>query len=428
MRVCLAFLTRDHIELSRQTIKPLIGCGADICWVDGSTTEEGKRFPHEVQMRAGERHGIIVHGNVRGGPDAAVAYALTQMLKGGDWTHVGLVENDVLLSPDWFGPTMALFERGAADGLAVGAVSARAYEDRILFQRDGYAVMHNLGWGTQILTREAAELSLAHMRTSLTSENRRLFARLSNLDIGRWWAFRSHDGLLCADWGNDRVLASHGFASLALVPSPVEMIGQEPLLAEQGLKVAGQPVELFRDDVVFATYAARTAAIRRGEQDAGWLGSVLHDPASGAFTYFAHQVEGIGARYEGDWRLEFSQGFGPFAWRADPGTRDYDPEGCAWHNGTPKVTISLSGFVELLASGGKQGGSLRVEDTHSGYVVSPTLPPRNLVSLPIPAQVSYRDVRLTALSPGVVFYGVRSREPQPFSPQWRFDWHKLPPV
>ena len=418
MKVCLAFLTKDRVDLSRRTIEPLLNCGANILWCDGSATEEGKQFPHEVQMRAGERHGIIVHGSVRGGPDAAVVYALTQMLKGGDWTHVGLVENDVLLHPDWFGPTMALFERGAADGLTVGAVSARAYEDRILFQRDGYAVMHNLGWGTQVLTREAAALSLAHMRTSLTSENRRLFARLSNLDIGRWWAFRSHDGVLCADWGNDRVLASHGLASLALVPSPVEMIGQDPPLAGQGLKVAGQPVELLRNDEAFATYAVRTAAIRRGERDPAWW-PWLHDPASGTFTYFAHQVEGIGARYEGDWRLEFSQGFGPFAWRAD-----LEPPTV----GSASVTIPLSGPVELLASGGKQGGSLRAEDTHSGYVASPILPPDDLVSLPIPAQVSYRDVRLTALSPGIVFYGVRSREPQPFSPQWRFDWHKLPPI
>ena len=428
MKVCLAFLTRDRCELSRRTIEPLLNCGASILWCDGSATEEGRRFPHETQMRAGERHGIIVHGNVRGGPDAAVAYALTQMLKGGDWTHVGLVENDVFLQPDWFGPTMALFERGAADGLAVGAVSARAYEDRILFQRDGYAVMHNLGWGTQILTREAAILSLAHMRTSLTSENRRLFARLSNLDIGRWWAFRSHDSLLCADWGNDRVLASHGLASLALVPSPVEMIGQEPPLAEQGLKIAGQPVEQLANDEAFAAYAARTAAIRRGEQDAGGLGPALHDPASGTFTYFAHQLEGIGACYEGDWRLEFSQGFGPFAWRAGNIEHELNGQRLTLFDGSPTVTIPLSGPVELLASGGKQGGSLRVEDAHSGYVASPALPPRDLVSLPIPAQVSYRDVRLTALSPGVVFYGVRSREPQPFSPQWWFDWHKLPPV
>ena len=421
MKVCLAFLSKDRVDLSRRTIEPLLNCGANILWCDGSVSEEGEQFPYEVQMRAGERHGIIVHGNVRGGPDAAVVYALTQMLKGGDWTHVGLVENDVLLHPDWFGPTMALFERGAADGLAVGAVSARAYEDRVFFQRDGYAVMHNLGWGTQILTREAAALSLAHMRTSLTFENRRLFARLSGLDIGRWWAFRSHDGVLCADWGNDRVLASHGLASLALVPSPVEMIGQDPPLAEQGLKVANQPVELLRNDEAFATFVANLAAVRSGKQDVGWFGPWLHDPASGTFTYFAHQVEGIGARYMGDWRLEFSQGFGPFAWRAGSA-------GFGWSDGVPTLTIPLSGPVELLASGGKQGGSLRVEDLHSGYVASPALPPNDLVSLPIPAQVSYRDVRLTALSPGIVFYGIRSREPQPFSPRWRFDWHKLPLV
>lgn len=411
-KVCLAFLTKDRVELSRQTIGPLLDIGAPILWCDGSVTKEGRDFPGEIQMRMGHRHDIIVHGGVRGGPDAAVAYALTTALKRTDCTHIGLVENDVLLHPDWFGPTMALFERGAADGLTVGAVSARCYEDRILFQRDGYAVCHNLGWGMQIMTREAAQLALRNFRTSLTIENRRLFARLSGLDIGRWWAFRQNDGLLCADWGNDRMLAVHGLASLALVPSPVEMLGQEPPLADQGLKIASEPVELLRDDKAFAAFVGRTAALRAGEWNTGTLGPELAE--GGTFTYFAHQVPGIGGRYEGDWRLEFNQGFGPFAWRAG--------------SSGATVTIPLAGPVELLASGGKAGGEVRVEDLRSGYVVSPKLPPNDIASLPCPAQVSYRDIRLTALSPGGIFYGVRTREPQPFSPSWSFDWHKLPPV
>jgi hypothetical protein len=428
MKVAIAFTTKDTVDLCRRVVPALLQPDKfDLLIIDGSVTEEGKKFPYEVQMHAGTRHGIVVHSNVRGGSDASVVYALTQMLKGSDYTHVGLVENDVLLHPDWFEPTMALFERGAADGLSVGAVSARAYEDRILFQRDGYAVMHNLGWGTQILTREAAALSLTYMRTSITSENRRLFCRLSGLDIGRWWAFRGHEGMLCADWGNDRVLACHGLASLALTPSPVEMIGQDTPLIEQGLRLVDQPVESLRNDEAFATFVERTQASRPRLAeyafdlfpmriwDAGWIGPALHDPASGTFTYFAHQVEGLGARYGGDWRLNFSQGFGPFGWRA--GESD-----------EPVVTIPLSGAVELLASGGKQGGSVCVEDMQSGYAVSPALPPNDLVSLPVPASVSYRDIRLTALTPGIVFYGVRSREPQPFLPQWRFDWSKLPGV
>jgi 2-deoxy-D-gluconate 3-dehydrogenase len=123
------------------------------------------------------------------------------------YTHIGLVENDVLLDKDWFDQTMALFEQGKAAGLEVGAVSARCYEDRILIQRDGYAITHNTGAGMIIFSRKAAELVLQNYRTVFTTENRLLFAQLSGIDIGAYWAFRGSQHWLVADWNFDRVLA-----------------------------------------------------------------------------------------------------------------------------------------------------------------------------------------------------------------------------
>ena len=117
-RVAVAYLTKDRCELSEQSIQSLLNHPIDIFLCDGSTTEEGKAFPYSIaNSQANFEARIFVHSDVRGGPDAAVAYALTTMLKGGDYEYVGLVENDVLLHPDWFGPTMALFDRGRADGL-----------------------------------------------------------------------------------------------------------------------------------------------------------------------------------------------------------------------------------------------------------------------------------------------------------------------
>lgn len=420
-RIALAFLTRDKTELSNVSIKPLLGLpDVEIFWVDGSQTPAGRELPVHISLSQGERHGIRMHHDVVGGPDAAVCYALTTMLKG-NYDYVGLCESDVVLPTGWFVPTMALFDRGRSEGLEVGAVSTRAYEDRILIQRDGYAVVHNLGWGMQIMTREAARITLTRMRTSITTENRRVFCQIAGIDIGRYWAFRALEHSLCPDWGNDRTLAAHGLASLALTPSPVEMIGQNPPLAEQGLRIADAPVELLRNDATFRIYASNLASLRQGVRAIPNCFE-LYDPSTGTFTIFPHQVATFGGVYEGDWRLKWTQGFGPFSWKA----------GMMAHDTFPTLTIPLSGSVEFLVSGGEHGGTVQLEDTHSGYQITPPLPPEpqggGFMSLPVPAGVSYRQVKLTMLSPGTVFYGIRTREPQPWISDVEFDWHTLPRV
>jgi hypothetical protein len=428
-RLAIGFLTKDRVELSRQSVQPLLQPERlDLFWFDGSDTPEGRTLPVEVSLTQPPGHRIFIHSDVRGGPDAAVAYALTTMLKGTDYTHIGLVENDVLLPDNWLDSILALFDIGFHEGLAVGAASARCYEDRILIQRDGYAVMHNLGWGMQIMTREAARLALTHMRTGHTLENRRLFCQLTGMDIGKYWAFRGQDHMLCADWGNDRVLAALGLASLALTPSPVQMIGQTPPLAEQGLTIAGPDgVPGLLDDDRFALYRDRTAC-RRNET---WLPASTHFLCQdNTYTIFPHQLLHLGASRIGDWRLKWAQGFGPFAWRAGGDDRTYWP----YANepvSLPTLSAQVSGPVEALVSGGDTGGQWVIEDTHSGYVAKPTLSSEaesGVVGLVVPSGVSYRPIRLTALTPGVVFYGLRVREPQPWDPTWRFDWNDLPPV
>jgi hypothetical protein len=416
-RVALAFLTKDRCELSERSIRSLLHLPIDLFWIDGSTTEEGKAFPFKIANEPGQEARIFVHPDVRGGPDAAVAYALTVMLKGEDYTHVGLCENDVLLHPDWFTPTIRLFDRGASDGLVIGAVSARCYADRILFQRDGYAVVLNHGWGMQILTREAASLTLDNMRTGMTQELRRTFCQLSGKDIGTYYAFKAFDHQTCADWQNDKLLASHGLASLALVPSPVEMIGQVPPLNEQGLKIADEPVEWLRDDPGFLLYAVRQLNIREKRSHLPRNDWLLHD--QGGYTIFPHHVPKVGGVYEGDWRLKWVMGFGPFVWKAG-------------EQGAPSLTVPLYGAVSFLVSGGEHGGKVNLVDTHSGYEITPELPPEGaemkLLNLTVPGSVTYRTLKLTMLTPGTCFFGLRTTEPQPWLPGVKFDWHVLPRV
>lgn len=409
-KVAIALMTKDRCELTERTIKPLLDSKAFDLWViDGSDTEAGRKLPGRYQFKH-------FRSNVRGGADPAIAYALTELLRAG-YEYIGICESDVLLHKDFFGPMFALFERGKADGLEVGVVSARAYVDRILCQRDDYALMHNTGFGQQLYTRKAAKIALENFRTHWSAENRRVFVRLSGLDIGTWWAFRTNEHWCCPDWGMDAVLASHGLASLALVPSPVEMVGQKPSLREQGLELAQRPVEDRRNDDAFTRFAETTAAIRAGSLNLGGP-PVRFRGDDGNEIIFAHQLNGLpAAEWTGDWRLKWSPGLGGFAAR---GFAD------------ATFTAMISGAAKFMVLGGEKGGQVAIEDLKSKYIVRPTLMPeisQQVTQVIAPAGVSYRPVRITVLSGSCIFFGIGCMEPQPVSTaNGGFDHSKLWPV
>jgi hypothetical protein len=401
MSVCIAFLSKDVVSLTQRSLPALINPSFDTFWIDGSRTEDGRAF-----LLAGGYPVKKIYQDIWGGPDAAIVFALTEMLKAG-YDHIGLCEQDVKLPMDWWGSTFALFERGQTEGLKVGAVSARSYEDRILIQRDGYAVMHNLGAGMVIFTREAAQLILSEYRTGWTLDNRLIFSQLTGLDIGRWWAFRGSEHHLTADWNFDAILARHGLVSLALIPSLATMLDQD--IQQQGLRYADGRCDLLRNDAAFDRFRAQTEAVRYGKLRLGSFNQL---------TIFPHEVFGLGGKFSGDWSLQWSQGFGPFAWQAGEANPDY-----------PMLEVPLLGPAELLVSGGAFGGKVCIQDA-SGYQCSPELPPegeqRQVLALPIPGSCSYRAVQLTCLMPGVCFYGLRTAHPQPRLLGYRFDYSKLP--
>ena len=445
-RVAIGFLTKDRIELSRRTIEPLLQPDKfDLFWFDGSNEPEGQNLVNAYSRRH-------PYGNIKGGPDAAVAFGLTTMLQSSDYIdpkgnhgwnnkprydYVGLVENDVLLPPDWFDKTMALFEQGHADGLEVGAVSARCYEDRVLIQRPDYAICHNLGFGQQIMTRKAATLALKHMRTTFTTDNRLLFSQLSGIDIAAYWAFRGAQNFLCSDWGQDKILAAHGLASLALTPSPVEMIGQTPSLEEQGLTLKRSAHGTLDIPIgsaqAFELYRERTAAIRAGDWQPSWSG-LFHRDSQGQII-FPHQIPYLGGRYSGDWTLKWAQGYGPFAWQAEEKAFPFyetRPFSTTPELQRPRLTVPVLGPCDIMVSGGASGGKVRIVDHQSGFEAEPELYPEGeqgqVLALTIPNAAGYREVELTALSPGVAFYGLRCREQQPVKQNLAFDHSWLPPT
>lgn len=415
-RIAIAFSTCDRPELTKRSIEPLLQPRKfDLHLVDGSKTKEGQQLPGQYNFRQ-------FHPQIMGGSGPAIVYALSTLLKL-RYEYIGLVENDVLLKDGWFEAMMALFERGKEDGLEVGAVSARAYEDRILIQRDGYAVMHNIGAGMIMFTRAAAKLVLQNYRTVWTTENRLLFAQLSGIDIGSYWAFRGNEHFLVADWNFDRVLAANGLASLALTPNRCEMLDQD--IAPLGLKYASD--NRATNSISFVTYRDNLARIREGTFRPGVNHPFFHD--AGGYTIFPHQIPQIGGEYAGAWRVRDFLGFGPFCWKAgDDALATGDN---LYWNGAPALNVPISGPCDFIVSGGEHGGKIKLEDEQSGYSVEPDLPAEagnNFLQLSVPSTASYRNVRLTALSPGVCFLGLRTRDPQPWLPNVKFDYWTLPPA
>lgn len=440
-KVAIAYLTRDRVELVRQSLPPLLAGAHNnqyhLFVVDGSTTEVNEKTIWELAYPAGH-----MHANIRGGAGAAIVYALTLMIQHKEnYEYVGLCESDVLLCNDWFPATFDLFSRGNADGLQVGAVSARCYVDRVLFQRDSYAICHNLGAGQIIFTRGAAQAVLNNFRTAWSSDNRRIFSQLCGVDIAAFWAFRANEHYLTADFHWEPVMASIGLAALALTPSPCEMIGQNPPLAEQGLTIVSEPSEL-RADETFKRYAMELKSICAGELVLGIETKFHFNPNDGTWTYFPHQMHMLGGKYSGDWRLKEVRGFGTFGWVAgeslDRNSTFKPQDGTEWdaknlhEHYSPQLIVPVFGSVSLLVSGGKDGGKIEVVDEGSGFKASPDMPPEGegvqVLQMQIPGGLNYRNLRITALTPGIVFYGMQSREKQPHLPNVSFDYSVLPPA
>lgn len=430
MKTAITLLTCDRVELVEQSIRPLLASAIKghhhLFVADGSTTNA-----NEEKILALGYPTAFTECNIRGGAGAAIVYALTRMLNHEEnYDVVGLSESDVLLPDGWFEPCFDLFQRGRTDGLEVGAVSSRCFTDRVLFQRDGYAVCHNLGAGHILFTRRAAEIVLRTFRTGWSTDNRRIFAQLAGVDIGAFWAFRTNEHPLTADWHWDAALAAHGIASLAVTPSQVEMIGQNPPLAEQGLEIVRAPWMKLDSIGPSILYQDRLQAIRESKLHLGVDTQFHLDPNTGTWTYFPHQMHMLGGRYEGDWRLRETRGWGTFAWEAGiGGTTNYMVDGSV-DDFNARLTVPVFGNVTALVSGGKTGGKVEVLDPHSGFRVSPELPPEGeqgaVLQLNIPGAMNYRTLRITALTPGVTFYGIQSRDRQPFLPGVSFDHSHLP--
>jgi hypothetical protein len=299
------YSTKNRCELSAQTAPAALSePDSDGFWVDGSDTTEGRDFPFSVADRLPALREI--HRGVDGGPDRAIIYGLSHLLARG-YKYLALVENDVLLTPEWLPTAIGAMQRAAADGLRVGAATVRTYDRRILFVRPGYAVMFNCGAGMMVLTREAAQAVLATYRTTSVKEISRVCRKMTEGEISQIREPGLQEGYLgSADWFFDCALMQLGLASVGTLPAlarnididQAAVLGIRPVTEAQ--PAAGLDPSLFRNFHRNLCWMAQT------EDAVGYR----FDPEVDRFIVFPHQL--AAQAYTGEWQAKWRQTCGPF--------------------------------------------------------------------------------------------------------------------
>jgi hypothetical protein len=401
--VGIAFSTKDRTKLSRQTASFALGeADCDGYWMDGSATDGGRRLPLEL------RHELPslreVHLGVTGGPDPAIVYSLSYLLRRG-YDYIGLVENDVLLSPGWLRSLMQLFRTGASEGLRVGAVSARTFDRRVLFQLPAFAVMFCLGAGMVLFRREAVQCVLDHYRTGTFGELAQLIEWLTDADITKEWEIRKPDGTsrsafdkhwTSADWLFDHSLMLNGYASLATVPSLAHNIDADQR-SVYGIK------EVADGDPPSGLPIAKFTRFKEKLKEAGdsqMARESILPYVGDRYVVFPHHVARHRDSFISDgWRLKWDQTFGPFTFvSARPGAA---------------ISMPLSGPVDLLFQRGPWGGECHLVRGPQATRVNLKHDADDFISVSLPGtsgQISL--VHLEALSEGVTWRGFESPELQ----------------
>lgn len=407
--VCFAVTTRDRVDVTLQAIASIAFEGAfDLLWLDGSATAEGRALPHKLAPDMACLREI--HDDVVGGPDVAIFSALTRMLAL-DYAYCGLIETDIRLAQGWFAALMALFAAGAADGLTVGAASVRAFEQRVLFKRPGYAIAMNTGAGMVLFTRAAARLVLDHYRTPSTTELRRWFLDMTGRDCATFGeaAFRvgpDADVALASDYQYDLVLQRHGLCSLAT--SPGYAADLDVRVAELGGYATPAPDPHGTEARAVATLARRLS-VQRARPPAEQSAPYLHNPVLGGWVVFLHQLlfmEDSPARLIGSWRIRWSKLHGPFLFETD------DPDAA--------LELPLSGA--LLGVGYQGAPDNALIELHDGARPAVTLDARNPAARPLYARATLSaagavPIRLRGRGGGWLrLFAICFAEPQPWLP------------
>jgi hypothetical protein len=221
-RIAFSLISKDRYSYTLQTIQSLDSEGGfDLIWNDASVQPGVPALARNYRFRNAKL--VEVNYGVGGGPDRAICFGLKRLLELG-YDYIGLIENDIALKPGWFSRLMGLFSLGAADSLACGAATVRAYESRVLEYRSGYSIDWANGAGMVLFSRAAAELILGNYSAlaMTTVSVRRFYAELFGVDLqtSEWAIWPVDQEIACTmDWGYTPLLYRHGYASLSSIPS-----------------------------------------------------------------------------------------------------------------------------------------------------------------------------------------------------------------
>jgi hypothetical protein len=217
--VAFVYSSKDRLELTQQTIAAVDACsGFDVLWLDGSKDPAARDFVHAYQPK--NMHFADRQLDVGGGPDAVIIKGLTTLMREG-YQLCGLLENDILLEPEWFPALLRMFSRGKALGMNVGAVSLRTFESRVLAYGPDYALMWDIGAAMILLTRPATEIILATYAMTDSMRLARFYHRHFDVNLqDRWEIWRDQTNIkLTCDFNYCPQLYRHNLASIGSVPS-----------------------------------------------------------------------------------------------------------------------------------------------------------------------------------------------------------------
>ena len=263
LRIGFAFSTKDRVEFTRRSLASIdTDEGFDLVWVDGSVRPEGRRLPHEVRLQNARI--VRVYQGIGGGPDIAIRFGLRRLIDL-DYDLCGLIENDIVFEPGWFASLTALFERGAQDGLRVGAATVRTFASRVLFYRSDYAGLYNLGAGVVLLTREAAKTILAAYNCPTAREVGNFFSHNFGADLTVHQEFgekRPHRRL-SGDWGYAQQLYKYGFVSVGSLPTMARNFDLDAERMAHSKYMTEAPAPTAEDEAIFKRVRDYTQARRR---------------------------------------------------------------------------------------------------------------------------------------------------------------------
>ncbi len=385
------YSTKNRCELSAQTATAALSeSDCDGFWLDGSDTVEGREFPFSLADRLPALREI--HRGVDGGPDRAIVYGLSYLLARG-YKYLALVENDILLTPDWLPTAIGAMERASADGLRVGAATVRTFDRRILFVRPGYAVMFNIGAGMIVFTREAAEAVLTTYRSTNGREIHRACRKMTQGDISQICEQSlTEEHWYSADWFFDCALMQLGFASVGVLPALARNIDVDS--ARYGIRpVAEAQPAAGLDPSLFRIYRRNLSWAAQTEDSVGYF----FDPQLDRFVVFPHQFPSTA--YTGEWKTKWQQSFGPF---------EVQPT----NTGDTLRWELVNGSCDVAFRTTDENKHCRI--TAGGSAIKHPLPPAAHIAIQISNAVGETVPIEVQPDPGATISGVFFTDPQPW--------------